>query len=56
MKQLLTEKPKVLKMMDVEPPKIEGPKDVLVKMKAAGIAGQKCISTTEPPRWPPTPG
>jgi L-gulonate 5-dehydrogenase len=39
MKQLLTEKPKVLKMMDVEPPKIEGPKDVLVKMKAVGICG-----------------
>jgi L-gulonate 5-dehydrogenase len=39
MKQLLTEKPRVLKMLDVEPPKIEGPKDVLVKMKAAGICG-----------------
>jgi L-gulonate 5-dehydrogenase len=39
MKQLLTEKPRVLKMMDAEEPKIEGPKDVLVKMKAAGICG-----------------
>ena len=37
MKQLLTEQPRVLRMMDVEQPKIEGPKDVLVKMKAAGI-------------------
>jgi L-gulonate 5-dehydrogenase len=39
MKQLLTEKPRVLKMIDTEPPKIEGPRDVLVKMKAAGICG-----------------
>jgi L-gulonate 5-dehydrogenase len=39
MKQLLTEKPRLLKMEDVEQPKIEGPKDVLVKMKAAGICG-----------------
>ncbi|MDR2662382.1 MAG: alcohol dehydrogenase catalytic domain-containing protein [Treponema sp.] len=39
MKQLLTEKPRVLKMLDVEQPKIEGPKEVLVKMKAAGICG-----------------
>jgi L-gulonate 5-dehydrogenase len=39
MKQLLTEKPRVLKMLDVEEPKIRGPKDVLVKMKAAGICG-----------------
>ena len=39
MKQLLTEQPRVLRMMDVEQPKIEGPKDVLVKMKAAGICG-----------------
>jgi L-gulonate 5-dehydrogenase len=39
MKQLLTEKPSVLKMLDVAPPKIEGPQDVLVKMKAAGICG-----------------
>ncbi|MDR1253316.1 MAG: alcohol dehydrogenase catalytic domain-containing protein [Treponema sp.] len=39
MKQLLTEKPRVLTMLDVEPPKLEGPKDVLVKMQAAGICG-----------------
>ncbi|MDR3167134.1 MAG: alcohol dehydrogenase catalytic domain-containing protein [Treponema sp.] len=39
MKQLLTEKPKVLRMIDTEPPGIEGPRDVLVKMKAAGICG-----------------
>jgi L-gulonate 5-dehydrogenase len=39
MKQLLTEKPRVLKMLDVEEPKIEGSRDVLVKMKAAGICG-----------------
>jgi L-gulonate 5-dehydrogenase len=39
MKQLLTEKPGVLRMLDVEQPKIEGSKDVLVKMKAAGICG-----------------
>ncbi|MDR2633794.1 MAG: zinc-binding alcohol dehydrogenase family protein [Treponema sp.] len=39
MKQLLTEKPRVLKMQEVEEPKIQGPKDVLVKMKAAGICG-----------------
>ncbi|MDR2739307.1 MAG: alcohol dehydrogenase catalytic domain-containing protein [Treponema sp.] len=39
MKQLLTEKPRVLRMIDVEQPKIEGPKDVLVKMKAAGVCG-----------------
>jgi L-gulonate 5-dehydrogenase len=39
MKQLLTEKPRVLMMLDVEPPKLEGPKDVLVKMQAAGICG-----------------
>ncbi|MDR0721333.1 MAG: alcohol dehydrogenase catalytic domain-containing protein [Treponema sp.] len=39
MKQLLTEKPRVLRMIDAEEPKIEGPRDVLVKMKAAGICG-----------------
>ncbi|MDR2446933.1 MAG: alcohol dehydrogenase catalytic domain-containing protein [Treponema sp.] len=39
MKQLLTEKPQALKMLDVDPPKIEWPHDVLVKMKAAGICG-----------------
>ncbi|MDR2758194.1 MAG: alcohol dehydrogenase catalytic domain-containing protein, partial [Spirochaetaceae bacterium] len=26
-------------MIDVEPPKIEGPREVLVKMKAAGVCG-----------------
>jgi L-gulonate 5-dehydrogenase len=39
MKQLLTEKPRVLRMIEAEEPKIEGPKDVLVKMRAAGICG-----------------
>ncbi|MDR2093964.1 MAG: zinc-binding alcohol dehydrogenase family protein [Treponema sp.] len=39
MKQLLTEKPGILKMVDTEMPEIEGPGDVLVKMKAAGICG-----------------
>jgi L-gulonate 5-dehydrogenase len=39
MKQLLTEKPRVLKMIEAEKPGIEGPKDVLVKIKAAGICG-----------------
>ncbi|MDR2150472.1 MAG: alcohol dehydrogenase catalytic domain-containing protein [Spirochaetaceae bacterium] len=39
MKQLLTEKPKLLRMIEVEPPQIAGPHEVLIKMKAAGICG-----------------
>jgi L-gulonate 5-dehydrogenase len=39
MKQLLTEKPKLLRMVDTEQPKLEGTHDVLIKMKAAGICG-----------------
>jgi L-gulonate 5-dehydrogenase len=39
MKQLLTEKPRVLKIQDVEEPRIGSPTEVLVKMKAAGICG-----------------
>jgi L-gulonate 5-dehydrogenase len=39
MKQLLTEKPRVLKMLQVDIPKIEKTTDVLVQMKAAGICG-----------------
>ncbi|MDR1031039.1 MAG: alcohol dehydrogenase catalytic domain-containing protein [Treponema sp.] len=39
MKQLLTEKPKVLKMLEVDVPRIKKSTDVLVQMKAAGICG-----------------
>jgi L-gulonate 5-dehydrogenase len=39
MKRLLTEKPLDLKMIDADQPKIKGPKEVLVKMRAAGICG-----------------
>jgi len=39
MKQLLTEKPRVLKMVDAEEPRVREPLDVLVRMKAAGICG-----------------
>ncbi|GHU26240.1 putative zinc-type alcohol dehydrogenase-like protein YjmD [Spirochaetia bacterium] len=39
MKQLVTEKPGVLSIVDVEIPRLMDPKDVLVKMKAAGICG-----------------
>jgi L-gulonate 5-dehydrogenase len=39
MKQLLTEKPRVLKMLEADLPRIEKTTDVLVRMKAAGICG-----------------
>ncbi|MCL1992171.1 MAG: alcohol dehydrogenase catalytic domain-containing protein [Spirochaetes bacterium] len=39
MKQLLTEKPRVLKMMDAAEQGIASPTEVLVKIKAAGICG-----------------
>lgn len=39
MKQLLTEKPRLLKMVEAEVPQIQSPTGVLVQMKAAGICG-----------------
>ncbi|MDR2493780.1 MAG: alcohol dehydrogenase catalytic domain-containing protein, partial [Spirochaetaceae bacterium] len=39
MKQLITEKPRVLTMTEAEAPRIADPKEVLIQTKAAGICG-----------------